>query len=271
MQLERKAFYDPVEIAHIAKEKVKRIKQKGEPIDYLAFVPDGEPTLDINLGGEIDLLKSLDIKIAVITNASLLWQEVVRKALYNADWVSLKVDAVSEEIWRTMNRAHKSLDLSEILDGMIKFANTFKGELTTESMLIHDINDNDGEIERVASFLAELQPTKAYVAIPTRPPAKRSITAASEHTVNKAYHIFRTRLSSVECLNSYEGNAFAFTGNVEDDLLGITSVHPMREEAVIELLKKANSGWGTVEKLISNGGLLEVEYQGNKFYMKRLR
>lgn len=271
MQLERKAFYDPVEIAHIAKEKVKRIKQKGEPIDYLAFVPDGEPTLDVNLGGEINLLKSLDIKIAVITNASLLWQEDVRKALYNADWVSFKVDTVSEKTWRTLNRAHKSLDLSEILDGMIKFANTFQGELTTESMLIQDINDNDGEIERIASFLVQIKPTKAYVAIPTRPPAQRTITAASKHTVNIAYHIFRKRLTNVECLNNYEGNAFTFSGNIEDELLGITSVHPMRKEAVTELLKKANSGWGTVEKLISNGSLLEVEYQGNKFYMKRLR
>jgi wyosine [tRNA(Phe)-imidazoG37] synthetase (radical SAM superfamily) len=271
MQVERQTFYDPEEIAQTAKEKVKRAREKGEPIDYLAFVPDGEPTLDVNLGREIDLFKYLDIKIAVITNASLLWQEDVRKDLQKADWVSLKVDTVSEEIWRTMNRPHKSLNLSVNLDGMLNFANTFKGELTTESMLIQDINDNDGEIERIASFLAQLKPTKAYLAIPIRPPAKRTITAASEHALNKAYHIFRKRLSSVEYLIGYEGNAFAFTGNVENDLLGITSVHPMREEAVIELLKKADTGWGVVEKLISDDNLLEVEYQKKKFYMRKLQ
>jgi wyosine [tRNA(Phe)-imidazoG37] synthetase (radical SAM superfamily) len=271
MQAERQTFYDPEEIAQIAKEKVKQAREKGEPIDYLAFVPDGEPTLDVNLGREIDLLKSLDIKIAVITNASLIWREDVRQALQKVDWVSLKVDTVSKGIWRTMNRPHKSLNLSVILEGMLNFANTFKGEITTESMLIQDINDNDGEIEKIAGFLAQLKPTKAYLAIPIRPPATRTITAASEHALNRAYQIFSKRLSSVEYLIGYEGNAFAFTGNVEDDLLGITSVHPMREEAVIELLKKANTGWGVVEKLISEDSLLEVEYQRKKFYMRKLQ
>ena len=69
----------------------------------------------------------------------------------------------------------------------------------------------------------------------------------------------------------YEGNAFAFTGNIENDLLSITSVHPMREEAVIELLKKADTDRGVVEQLISNNSLLEVEYQNKKFYMRKLR
>lgn len=271
MQVERQTFYDPEEIVQTAKEKVKQVREKGEPIDYLTFVSDGEPTLDANLGKEIESLKSLGIKIAVITNASLIWHEDVRQALQKADWVSLKVDTVNKEIWRTIDRPQRSLNLSVILDGMFRFANTFKGELTTESMLIQDINDNDGEIERIASFLAQLKPTKAYLAIPIRPTATRTITAASELALNRAYQIFSKRVSSVEYLIGYEGNAFAFTGNIENDLLSITSVHPMREEAVIELLKKADSGWGVVEKLINDDSLLEVEYQRKKFYMRRLR
>jgi len=62
----------------------------------------------------------------------------------------------------------------------------------------------------------------------------------------------------------------AFTGNVEDDLLSITSVHPMREEAVIGLLRKADAGWEVVEKLIKDGSLTQLEYQGRKFYMRKL-
>ncbi|GAG09811.1 unnamed protein product, partial [marine sediment metagenome] len=119
-------------------------------------------------------------------------------------------------------------------------------------------------------FLAQLKPNKTYLAIPTRPPAKRTINAASEETINMAYQIFGKRLSNVEYLIGYEGNAFAFSGNVEDDLLSITSVHPMREEAVVELLKKADTGWGVVEKLVEDGRLIEVGYQGRKFYMRKL-
>jgi len=270
MQVKRETFYKAGEIAQNVKEQVKKVREKGEPIDYLTFVPDGEPTLDANLGREIELLKPLGIKIAVITNGSLVWRQDVRQDLQKADWVSLKVDTVSQEIWRRINRPQKSLQLETILDGMLKFANIFKGELTTESMLIQGINDDSEEIERIADFLAELKPAKAYLAIPTRPPAKRTITAASEPVINMAYQVFSKRLSGVEYLIGYEGNAFAFSGNVEDDLLSITSVHPMREEAVIELLTKADAGWEVVGKLIKDGSLMELEYQGRKFYMRKL-
>jgi len=270
MQVERETFYEPNEIVQSVKEKVKQVRKKGEPIDYLTFVPDGEPTLDANLGKEIELLNSLDIKIAVITNASLIWREDVRQDLQKADWVSLKVDAVSKEIWRRIDRGQKSLKLEAILDGMLKFRDVFKGELITESMLIQGINDDRQEIERIANFLTKLKPNKAYLAIPTRPPAKRTISAASEQAINMAYQILKEQLSDVEYLIGYEGNAFAFTDNVKDDLLSITSVHPMREEAVIELLKKTDTGWGIIKKLIKDGSLMEVRYQGRKFYVRKL-
>ena len=40
------------------------------------------------------LLRGLNIKIAVISNASLIWQNQVREILKMADWVSLKMDSV---------------------------------------------------------------------------------------------------------------------------------------------------------------------------------
>ncbi|HUV57048.1 MAG TPA: hypothetical protein VMV84_07430, partial [Dehalococcoidales bacterium] len=91
-----------------------------------------------------------------------------------------------------------------------------------------------------------------------------------ESAINMAYQIFTEKLSNVEYLIGYEGNAFAFTGEVEDDLLSITSVHPMRQEAVTEFLKKANTDWGVIEKLIKDGRLLELEYEGRKFYARKL-
>ena len=53
MQVERRPFYGPVEILRIACDKVWKAGEAGEAIDYLKYVPDGEPTLDINLGQEI--------------------------------------------------------------------------------------------------------------------------------------------------------------------------------------------------------------------------
>jgi wyosine [tRNA(Phe)-imidazoG37] synthetase (radical SAM superfamily) len=270
MQTEPGAFYDPPELARCVKERVEYIREKGETIDYLTFVADGEPTLDINLGEEIELLRTLGIKIAIITNASLVWHQGVRQDLRKADWVSLKLDTVNQEVWHRINRPHRALKFDRILEGMSEFAQIFAGELTSETMLIQGINDDTGEVRQVAEFLEGLRPDKAYLAIPTRPPAERAVTGAGETALTMAYQIFAEKLGNIELLTGYEGNAFASTGNVAHDLLSITSVHPMREEAVTALLNKAGANWKAVQELIDNGSLVPMEYQGKNYYVRKL-
>ena len=271
MQVERRAFYQPEEILRDVEEKVRNAREVGESIDYLTFVPDGEPTLDVGLGQEIELLKPLGINIAVITNASLIWREDVQKDLMRADWVSLKVDSVSEDVWRRINRPHRALQLASILEGMLEFARAYEGELATETMLVEGLNDGDECVREVADFLAELRPARAYLSIPTRPPAEEWAQPPNEKVINRAYQILGDRVDHVEYLIGYEGNAFAFTGNAEEDLLSITAVHPMREEAVKEFLARAKADWSIVRKLLEQGQLVEAEYEGNKFYMRRLQ
>lgn len=271
MLAERSFFFEPGEITNCVKEKIEQAIQQGESIDYLTFVPDGEPTLDVNLGAEIEFLKSFGTRIAVVTNASLIWREDVRQDLKKADWVSLKVDAVNEELWRRIDRPQKTASIKKILDGMQAFRDSFGGCLTTESMLLRSVNDRIEEINAVAEFLGRLKPDIAYLAIPTRPPAERAVIPASEKTINIAYQVFRQMLDKVECLLGYEGNAFAFTGDVEKDLLGITAVHPMREDGVTSLLEKAGASWDTVESLIKDGKLTEVDYLGKRYYIRKLK
>jgi wyosine [tRNA(Phe)-imidazoG37] synthetase (radical SAM superfamily) len=192
--------------------------------------------LDVNLAREIGLSKPLGIRIAVITNSSLIGREDVREDLMKADWVSLEMDSVREEVWRRISRLHGSLQLTSILDGALEFAEAFKGELATETMLVQGVNDTDDYLREAASFLACLRPATAYLAIPTRPPAEKWVRPPSEEVINRAYQIFSERVDRVEYLIGYEGNAFAFTGDVVEDLLSITALHPMREEHGVRVL-----------------------------------
>jgi wyosine [tRNA(Phe)-imidazoG37] synthetase (radical SAM superfamily) len=270
MLAERRSFYPPDDILREVQAHVQAARRLGEPIDYLTFVPEGEPTLDANLARSIDLLRPLGIPIAVITNASLLWDPEVRRALDKADWVSLKVDAVSEQTWRQIDRPHGALRLSAMLDGMLEFGAAYRGELATETMLVADLNDAPDQLCEVASFLQRLCPATAYLAIPTRPPAESYARPPSEARINHAYQILSDRLDHVEYLIGYEGNAFAFTGQASEDLLSITAVHPMRADAVAEFLAKAGEGWGIVHRLLAEGKLVELAHDGHIFYMRKL-
>jgi wyosine [tRNA(Phe)-imidazoG37] synthetase (radical SAM superfamily) len=270
MQVERQAFYDPDEIVKAVRGKVAKVLDQGEEIHYLTFVPDGEPTLDINLGDEIAALKELGIPIAVISNASLIWQEEVRADLMGADWVSLKVDAVRLPAWRKLNRPHGNLNLDKILEGIQVFVDEFQGVLATETLLVKGVNDSEMDFQELSSFLGEIQPDVAYLSIPTRPPAEESVKSADEEAINLAYHLVKNKVGRVELLLGYEGNAFSFTGDVEEDLLSITAVHPMREDAVEHFLERAGSSWELIHEMIRQEKMVEIQHDGKRFYLRRI-
>ena len=271
MQVDRDQFYEPEEIYMDVKTKVEKARKKGESVDYLTFVPDGEPTLDVNLGQEIDLLKSLGLKIAVITNGSLIWRKDVKADLAKADWVSFKIDSIREKTWHRINRPLRTLKQKTILRDMVEFANDYSGTLVTETMIVRGLNDSSKSLRKIAAFLNHLQPVKAYLAVPTRPPAEKWVRPPDENVLNEALQILSQKPFQVEYLIGYEGNAFASTGDVEKDLLSITAVHPMRQDAVNEFLMRAGADWKIVKKLIDQSQLTEAEYKGRKFYVRDIQ
>jgi wyosine [tRNA(Phe)-imidazoG37] synthetase (radical SAM superfamily) len=271
MQINRESFYSPADMHHRVNHRIEELRNRGEEIDYLTFVPDGEPTLDRNLGKLISSLRCLGIPIAVITNASLIDREDVQADLAGANWVSLKVDAVDEKTWRAVDRPYGRLALGSILDGIKAFAKRYTGTLVTETMLVKGGNDTESHIKDLAAFLETVSPSTAYLSVPIRPPASADVRPPDENTITRAFGTMRTKLGSVECLVGYEGNAFSSTGDARRDLLEITAVHPMKKEAVEELLLRTGRSWGVVESLLQEGELVETRYQGETFYLRRLK
>ena len=269
-EFERAPFYKPQEISRETKAKVEKILEAGDKIDYLTFVADGEPTLDLNLGREIEILRPLGFDIAVITNGSLISREDVREELAKADWISLKVDSTKEKVWRRINRPQPTLQLSAILEGMLEFALSFEGELTTETMLVHGLNDKSDQFEELAIFLKQLQPVKAYLSVPTRPPAERWVEPPHEPVLNQAYQVFSEHLPRVECLTGYEATDFSLSGDPAEDILSITAVHPMRHEALVKVLQQRGTDFSMVDRLLAQGKLLKLDYRGKTFYMRKL-
>jgi len=268
---QRMEYYEPERIFSEVQEKVTLAERRSEKIDYITFVPDGEPTLDIHLGKEIALLKELGKKVAVITNSSIMGREDVRLSLGAADLVSIKLDAASVKVWKQLNRPKRTLALHTILDGILAFSRGYNGALITETMLVRGVNDDVNEIAGIAQVLSEIKPVMSYISIPIRPPAEPWVEPVDERTLSIAYILFANRSLNTEHLIGYEGNAFSFTGDIEKDLLSITSVHPMRKDAVCKYLEKANSNWKEVKNLIESEKLSEVRYKQDTFYVRKLR
>ena len=270
MITDRCSYYDPGMLLTETKDKIKNAHLNNEPIDYLTIVSDGEPTLDANLGQLIEELRPLGIKIAVITNSTLLNRADVRQELCKADWVSVKIDTLDETIWKKIDRPHKEIKFDALLEGIRSFSEEFNGQLVTETMLVKEVNDDTQSLEKTAQFIGKLNCSLSYLSIPTRPPALSWVRPPEEQKIIRAYHLFNAHALNTEYLIGYEGNQFAYTGNIEADILSITSVHPMREDAVNAYLKKAKGHFSIIEKLLADDKIFVSTYNNERFYMRTL-
>ena len=273
LTVERRRFYDTRVLRKALSEKLSEVNE--DDLDYITFVPDGEPTLDRSLSEHVKAIRELSDKpIAILTNSTLISIEDVRRDLMGFDLVSIKLDAVSEEIWRKINRPHPSLNLREILDGVKIFRREFSGKLISETMLIDGVNSERSEIKRIADELSKIDPDKAYIAIPTRPPAENWVKPVDEEKLVESYEIFSESLGRdrVELLIGYEGAGFKIGRDPVRDLLGIATIHPIRLDYAHQILSKSiHDPDELIERLVNSGEMKLVKYRGRNFLVRRRR
>jgi len=86
--------------------------------------------------------------------------------------------------------------------------------------------------------------------------------------LNLAWQISTKEGIDTELLTGFEGTKTGFTGNSYEDILNITAVHPLMEDALEELLARNRSGFNVVEALLEQGLIKRSHFQGKKFYIR---
>ena len=135
-------------------------------------------------------------------------------------------------------------------------------------MLVKGINDSVENISNVSEFIKKLYPLKSYLSIPIRPPAFKSVKPPVAEVVTRAWQIFNNKHIKTEFLTGFEGTDTGYTGNIYEDILNITAVHPLREDSMMELLLKNNADFQVVDSLIKQRLIKKVLYNNNKYYLR---
>jgi wyosine [tRNA(Phe)-imidazoG37] synthetase (radical SAM superfamily) len=160
-ELERKEF---VSLDRLARELKTA---QGVAADYATFSGMGEPSLASNLGEAIRLVKSaLKLPVAVLTNASLVPREEVRRELALADVVLAKVDAPNEELFARINRPTGSQKLARILKALRLFREEYQGKLALQMMFTEANRDRAAGMAEIAR---RLSPDELQINTPLRP------------------------------------------------------------------------------------------------------
>ncbi len=136
-------------------------------IDYITFSGRGEPTLAENLGQVIKAIKLIrKVPVAVLTNASLMAKEEVRKELALADFVIAKLDTFSPEFLQEINHPHPNLEFANILEGIKEFRKEYNGKLALQIMFIDKNKDNVNKLVYLTNYI---KPDEVQINTPLRP------------------------------------------------------------------------------------------------------
>ncbi len=271
MTIQRKDFFPPEEILNEIKRVIEAESSHSE-IDFVTFVGEGEPTLCKSLGWLIRKTKEIaNVPTAVDTNGSLLYREDVRNDLSEADVVMPSLDAGTAETFRRINRPHRGIDFEAVVEGMEKFRQEYDGEIWVEVMLVKGLNDSAKELEAIKSRLSLIEPNRTYINVPIRPPAEPWAVPPDKESIVLAHAI----LSDVNVVDitAEETGEFSIEGftNPEDAILAIIRRHPMREEQVIETLKKfeveERGVHDSLTRLAKSGKIKKVKYREKIFWL----
>jgi wyosine [tRNA(Phe)-imidazoG37] synthetase (radical SAM superfamily) len=144
-----------------------------EPLSFLTFSGEGEPTLNRDIGRIIRRLKrEFSIPVAVITNSTLLTDPQVRRDLYAADLVVPSLDAANQRNFARVDRGHRDLRVADIIEGLKLFRRGYRGKIWLEIMLVKGINDSVEHIVALRKAAWEIKPDRVQLNTVVRPPAE---------------------------------------------------------------------------------------------------
>ena len=212
------------EIEHISRDRALFIStqqivedlQKFAPwdVDIITLSGSGEPTLALNLGGILAEIKHLTGKpTLVLTNATLLNDPQVRSELALADKVSLKLDGVSQDQLRRINRPVPTINLTTIWAGIEQFKREYPGELGIQTMILSPWKESD--CAAYIQLIKVINPAEIQLNTPTRPkPLKHELEGRGNHSpaASRPYPVQVFKCVSPDILEGFANQIMAETG-----------------------------------------------------------
>jgi wyosine [tRNA(Phe)-imidazoG37] synthetase (radical SAM superfamily) len=260
--IQRKEYFLPSEILSQVKKKLS----SGQRIDYITFSGSGEPTLNKTLGKLIrEIKKTTSIPVAILTNSTLLSQKSVRSALMDADLVVPSLDAATQEIFVKVNRPHPSLNVEEIMQGLRKFSQEFKGSIWLEIMLVKGVNDSLNHIRKLKEAIDKIKPEKVQINTVIRPPAEKYARPLSLKDLENIKKILGKNCEII--VESYREGQISTPEKLEGAILSLIQRRPVTTaEISASLGKHKNEIIKYLDSLLAEGKIKSVTHKGFKFF-----
>ncbi len=255
------------------KQELDHYFENHEDPDYVTFSGSGEPTLSTSMGQVIDYIKGTkpDIRVAVLTNATLLGMDTVRKDLARADLVMPSLDAVTQNTFARINRPCPGLKIKDLILGIRSFAGSFRGEIWLEVFILPGINDSQKELETLRDIITEIRPQRVQLNTLDRPGTRPDLVPASGKDLERAAKILD--MGNIEIIARVkEVNSGEKVLDRDMEAMVIETIH-RRPCTVKDLNRALNLDMGELEillkRLVLEGRIESCLQQRGMFYQTK--
>jgi len=252
----------------ILSELADFLSQSAQKLDYVTLAGSGEPTLNAETRRIIRGVKSMTpVKVAVLTNGTLLDREDVRLDLWEADLVIPSLDTAIEGTFKLLNQPHPSLDLERIIRSLAEFRAGFPGRFWLEILLVADINDSPQELEALKAAAEKIKPDLIQLNTVYRPPAQPQARPLDPEALAAAARFFGPTAEVVggfsRTVQELEAN------NLDRRILNLVGRRPCTCQDLADALAvPAQRVRSTLEQLQQNG-LIHIEHHSDQDFFRR--
>ena len=161
------------DVRRMLAETLDRMCAAGTPPDVITFAGNGEPTLHPDFEAIIDDTLALrnrhcpTAKVSVLSNATQIGREDVRRALLRVDNNILKLDSAFDATVRRMNNPQSA---SYTVRGIVEAMKRFDGRMILQTMFLRGEcggqpvdNTTEEEVSAWLRLVAEIRPRQVMV------------------------------------------------------------------------------------------------------------
>lgn len=265
LTLDRKEYvkYDDV-IAEL-----KLFMSNNPKIDFITFSGSGEPTLNSRIGDVLNFVKENypEIKTAVLTNGTLLFDKKLRTELLQADVILPSLDAASEGAFKKINRPKSTLRIEDYLQGLIDLRLEYKGKIWLEILLLKNYNDSKEELDLIKKAILKINPDSIQLNTLDRPGAVAGLIPLTKDEMQGIIDFWD--LPNVEIIASppERTNIDSYSGDIEMAILETITRRPCTLEDMHNFLgihiNEINKYLGVLE---ANNKIETVSLERGVFY-----
>ena len=249
--------------------ELEQFMSNNPKIDYFTFSGSGEPTLNSRIGDVLSFIKKNypEIKTAVLTNGTLLFDKKLRTELLQADVILPSLDAVSQEVFEKIDRPNSSLKIETYIQGLIDLKKEYKGKIWLEIFLLKGYNDSIKDLELLKKAILKIKPDSVQLNTLDRPGTVMELIPLSKNELQEIVDVWNLPYVEIIASAPERESIESYSGNIEAAILETIARRPCTLDDLHNFLgvhiNEINKYLGTLE---ANNKIVTVNLERGAFY-----